>query len=395
MPEQRPKIRRRADLAKQREAGPANELASGPKGARALKPTGSSLPLLRNSERSTFKTCRFQWSVSYGAKKKPGVASPALRFGTLWHAALALHYIPGIKRGENPVDAFTRLYEADAKLAGDMGWKDDDGKWGDMGEMGVLMMQNYLDEYGNDDQWEVLVTEQPFRTLVYHPFTCAYEDIGEQGVPRQYFHEPDCRCGKPWFYYVGVIDGVWRYRPDKKLWIPDHKTTDGIGDKKWSHLALDDQAGGYWTFGVDWLRANGFLKDDQRLAGMLYNLCRKAKPDKRTSQIIKGRRIYLNLDGTPSKNQPAKYFDRRQVFRDAADMANARERAMQDYAEIEGARAGTVTTQKNPNIFWTCPNCWMRDICELHEVGQDWAEMLRLTTKSWDPYAEHEIYNGR
>lgn len=331
------------------------------------------LPMLRNSERSTLKRCEFLWDLTYNRKVKPITDMPALRFGSLVHAALACYYIPGVKRGESPVTAFERLYAEDLAVNEEIfGMRvGDDEVWVNAQELGIAMMTNYLDEYGKDDEWEVLVTEYPFQTMVLHPQT-----------------------GEPWFYYVGVVDGVWRNRRTKEVWIPDHKTAQGIGDKNWRHLVLDDQAGGYWSFGVDAIKAAGLMRKNQHLHGMLYNIMRKAMPDERASKIVDGRRVYLNLDGSVSKKQPSPYFLRRPIFRDEFDMDMARHRAAIDFNRADLFRDRKLDITKSPGQF-TCPMCPMRDACELHETGGDWESFLDQTTKSWDPYDAHEIYDGR
>jgi len=335
-----------------------------------LKAKSNGLPMLRNSERTSFRNCRWAWNLSFNRTLQPRTASPPLRFGTLIHKSLAAHYIPGKKRGESPVVAFEKFYNEELKIQEKMGFRDEDGKWQDAGELGIAMMTNYLDQYGADDQWEVLVTEQPFEVIVNHPDT-----------------------GEPWFVFVGVIDGAWRNLGTKKIWIPDHKTTSGIGPTTVKHLVLDDQAGGYWTWGVDWLYEKGYLKPNQKLAGMLYNFMRKAIPDERPYKMRKGVRQYLNADGTVSKKQPSPYFLRQPIYRDEMDKQAARTRALLDYGEVEMVRQGILTVNKNPG-WMTCPNCWAIDICELHEAGHDWEDMVRATTQEWDPYAEHEIYAG-
>jgi hypothetical protein len=338
--------------------------------------------MLRTSERTTAKKCEWLWDRTYNDRLKPYTDAPALRFGSLIHRALADYYIVGLKRGEHPALAFERHYEADMAANEEIfGMKvGDDEKWENAYDLGIAMMTNYVDEYGKDERWEVIATEMPFQVLIYHEVLDKTAVGGSRVVP--------------WFYYVGVVDGVWRDRNDKKLWIPDHKTTGGIGDKNWSHLVLDDQAGSYWSWGVDFLYASGILKPNQKLAGMLYNIMRKAMPDERPSKLIKGRRTYLNKDGTISLKQPSPYFARKPIFRDEYDREQVKQRTLVDYRRLELFRSGELEITKNPGMF-TCPMCSMRDACELHETGSDWVAFIKQTTKPWDPYAEHEIYDGR
>jgi len=330
--------------------------------------------MLRTSERTTLKKCEWLWDRTYNDRLKPYSDAPALRFGSLVHRALAAWYVPGVKRGTHPAVAFEEEYEKDQRENEEIfglrvGNGDVDEKWENARELGIAMMNNYVDEYGNDDRWEVLATEMPFKVLI-------------------------SRDGKPWFYYTGIIDGLWRHRSDKKIWIPDHKTTSGIGGKNWSHLVLDDQAGSYWSFGVDYLRAKKLLGPRQRLAGMLYNIMRKAMPDERASKFVNGKRLYLNKDGSISQKQPSPYFKRMPIFRDEHDRGEAMARAEVDFARIEMFKSGELPMTKNPGMF-TCPMCSMRDACELHETGNDYLGFLKQTTQQWAPYSEHEIYEGR
>jgi hypothetical protein len=329
--------------------------------------------MLRTSERGTAKRCEWAWDRTYVDELRPYTDAPALRFGSLIHRALAGWYVPGIKRGVHPREGFISAYNADQEQNQELfGMKvGDEEKWENAYDLGIAMMENYIDEYGQDSEWEVIATEMPFEVLVYHPET-----------------------KEPWFLYVGVVDGVWRSRKSKKLWIPDHKTTSGIGPKTTAHLTLDDQAGAYWSWGVDYLRQKGILAPKQKLAGMLYNFMRKAMPDERPSRFVNGARMYLNKNGTVSERQPSPYFKREPVFRDEFDRNEARRRSMIDFQRLTLLRDGKLQISKNPGMF-TCPMCSMRDACELHETGNDWLTFLNQTTKPWNPYSEHEIYDGR
>jgi hypothetical protein len=350
---------------------------------------------MRNSERSTFKACPFRWWLTYDMLLKSSYEKPALRFGTLVHMALADWYIPGVKRGVHPATGFEKHYAKDLETAEKMGFRDDDGTWVEAGELGVAMLNHYVDVYGNDDEWEVIATELPFQTLVprSHCEVCGQPIIKEGNL---WMCDPQCPndgTGQMpgWFLYAGVIDGCWRNRRKKEVWIPDHKTTSGIGPSKGRHLVIDDQAGGYWSFGVDALYRKGILKPKQKLTGMLFNYLRKQKPDERPTDK-QGR--FLNKDGTVSKQQPAPFFLRLPVFRDEIDRQSARDRAAVDYGMIEAVRNGDIPLTKNPGEM-NCPGCWAIDICELHEMGADFQSMIEGSTRKWNPYAEHEIYDGR
>jgi hypothetical protein len=335
--------------------------------------------MLRNSERSTLKTCEFQWYISYLRQLRTGTPMPALRFGTLIHIALAAYYRPGIKRGPHPAKTFVKVYAADlAENETRFGQRvGDDEAWVDAEELGVAMLNNYIDEYGADDDWEILHTEHPFQVVVNRP---------------ENTYGGDWQGGDPWFIYTGVLDLVARKLSTGELWIWDHKTTKAIGQQL-KYLQMDDQAGGYWSFGVQSLINKGILKPGEKLAGMYYNFLRKAMPDERQSKVLKGTRVYLNLDGSVSKKQPPKYFDRMQIYRDEPDRAMAYSRALNDYRRKEMLVNGELEVTKHTGQF-TCPSCPARDICELHETGQDWEGFIADTTYLWEPYAEHEVYTA-
>lgn len=335
-----------------------------------------SLPLLRTSERSTLKTCEWRWDLEYNQLRKPLVSQPALRFGSLVHKAMAGYYVIGKKRGVHPARGFEKAYDEEQayvqeKFGARVKDLNGDEKWVEARKLGVAMMENYVDEYGADRDWEVLATEQPFQVVVLHPKT-----------------------GEPWFVYVGVMDGIWRKISDRTLWIPDHKSTASLGDNKLNYLQMDDQAGSYWSFGVDWMIKAAFLKKHSELSGMLYNFLRKALPDERASKYVGGKRLYLNLDGSISKKQPSPYFHRELIFRDEYDREQTRRRAMIDFTRIGHFRAGRLDISKTPGQF-TCPSCWARDACELHETGADYVSFIEETTRPWNPYEEHEVYDGR
>jgi hypothetical protein len=336
--------------------------------------------MLRTSERGTMKSCEFKWEVAYNRRRKPYVEAPALRFGTLIHKALASYYIPGIKRSKvHPRDSFIKAYELDLKESPVLyGVKvEEDERWIDAKELGISMLEQYVAEYGADDNWEVLVTEHPFKVLVYRP-----------GTEGHHYKKPE-----PWFWYTGVVDGAWRNRSSKEIWITDHKTAASLSDSKLNYLQVDDQAGAYWSWGVDYLYEQGLLKPNQKLAGMLYNFLRKALPDGRESKLVAGKRQYLNLNGEVSKKQPPPYFMRMPIYRDELDREMAKRRSLNDFTRIEMLKAGDLEVTKTTGQF-TCPMCPARDACELHEVGADWEEFLASTTREWDPYAEHEIYDS-
>jgi hypothetical protein len=119
------------------------------------------------------------------------------------------------------------------------------------------MLKHYVEHWGADDEWNVLVTEQPFKQLVYK----------EIRTPTWPFSKK-----VPWFWYVGILDLIIQNLSTHKLHIVDHKTAKAI---QLGYLSLDAQATGYWTWGLDWIYEKGFLKPDEKPSGMIYNHLRK------------------------------------------------------------------------------------------------------------------------
>lgn len=334
--------------------------------------------LLRTSERSTFKRCRWAWDRNYNDRLKPRVEMPALRFGTLIHKALELRYPPGIKRGPLPAVSFEKLYKEELEEAeSSWGFRDADGEWADALDLGVHMMEQYVEKYGRDEEWKVIASEMTFKVPV--PFEYAGE--------------------KRTFWYVGTMDGVWQSRIDADLMVvQDYKTTKNDPVKEGAGKGfLDEQGTAYWTWGVDALIAKGILKprEERPLAGMLYTFLRKAKRDTRP-QDAQG--YFLNQpkkDGTQerSKSQPPPLFHREMVYRGEADREQARHRAVEEVKDMLRIRDGKMEAYKTPETGATghCGWCPYRDICELHEAGADWEGLRDVTMTEWDPYSDHEI----
>jgi hypothetical protein len=282
-----------------------------------------------------------------------------------------MYYVKGRKRGMHPAKAFTKVYDADIKIAGEFAVFAETGdvlegeEWVDARQLGIDMMEMYVEEYRGDRDWEVLATEQPFQVPVYNP-----------------------RNGKYLFTYAGILDVIMKQRSTSRIFIWDHKTCRAITDVLYG-MPLNDQFGSYWTFGSEWLRTQGILRQSQfkDLSGLLVNIIRRAKRDDR-DQDENGH--YLNKDGSVSKRQPAQIFHREPTYRSEHDKQEVLRRALNDHREMEMVRRGELPADKSPSL-WHCKGCAWLDICELHETGSDWKPMLSSTTEEWDPYAQHEI----
>lgn len=292
---------------------------------------------------------------------KPMTAAIHFRFGGLIHAALEGYYKPGKKRGPHPAGLFEKAYEAELKDQVKMGFKDEDGSWHEAGELGVAMLEHYIDTYGADDEYEVVAAEQRFESPIVTP------------------------RGNRVGIYVGVVDKIMRHLPTGFLEIWDHKSAKSI-DTSW--LALDTQKSGYWTFGVDWLLRKGILKDTEKLRTIKFNFLRKAKTDERKwTHGPQGQKIYLNQNGSVSKQQPSPFFLRAPVPMSEYERELERVMVTGQLRDIALVRAGKLDMYKSPSKF-NCMGCDVRDVCEIHQVGGDHEEMARLTMVAkgeWTP----------
>jgi hypothetical protein len=363
--------------------------------------------LLRNSERSSFKTCRFRWALTFGGVWEVGPLqsrepAKALWFGDLVHQGLAAYYLPGSKRGPLPFKTFLKLYDADPRLSAVL--RNDEGEWESMRDLGAGMLKAYVEEFSErDSEWEVISSEQTFQLPVPTP------------------------DGLPPLTVVGTFDGLWRHRAKRdRVVFKEFKTAASI---QTDGLAMDDQASYYWTYGPRWIWKQRILPRKTYPTEILYTFLRKAirNPDK--TYDAEGRVLNkptkadlltafpklvdesMKLDdmitkigperaalaGEPSKSQPPAYFLRQPIYRDAADRQHLHERVLAEFRDMVEVRADPSRVYKNPGPLHSpnCRGCPVRDACELHEAGADWLTMLDASTKPWDPYAAHELAERR
>jgi hypothetical protein len=340
--------------------------------------------LLRNSERTAFTTCRFRWDLTYGGQLEIGPLrsrepAKALWFGDLVHQGLAKFYKPGVKRGPKPATTFIKLYDADERLSAL--YKNDEGEWETLRDLGRGMLTEYAGEFASrDGEWEVISSERTFRLPIV--------------VPR--FTHPEFGIEIPEFklIVVGTFDGIWRNRADKdRVVFKEFKTAAQIA---LDGLALDEQASMYWTYGPKWCWRQKILPAKTYPTEILYTFLRKSYRDREKHNWDEaGRR--LNKDGSVSKVQPSPFFVREPIYRDLPDRVHAHDRLVEQAREMMLARAGVLDSYKVPGPLHNpnCRGCPVRDACVLHESGHDWMSILRATTEPWDPYSAHDIIERR
>jgi PD-(D/E)XK nuclease superfamily len=359
---------------------------------------------IRTSERATFKRCPQKWYWSYVEQLKPYNVANALWFGTAVHEALADWYKRGKARGPLPSVTFSKVLDEDRSIPVDD--PDDQIVYQDARELGMAMLDNYIEVYKRDPNWAVIATEMTFEVMIKHPAGFMIR-------------------------YVGTWDGVYKDLTTNEIWLMEHKTASVIDT---AHLPLDDQAGSYWAVAEEILRKKGVLRPGQHIAGIMYNFLKKSRKDDRpinaegfvTNKPLKKHyaaafeaagvsaseysvskmviaelqfvadRNGIEVFGDPSKEQPAELLVREAVYRSHAERKTQIERIKAEAIYMHGIRNGDPAYPVYKTVMqWgpvACARCEFFQICQLNEAGDAMEEeMKEALYYKWEPYAAHEI----
>lgn len=386
--------------------------------------TELNLPLLRGSERKDFKRCPTRWGWAWRDGLESNRQKMPLWFGTGIHLAFEQWYVPGIKRGRDLretwleyCDGVKELMRVDrASFPGDYEQVVVDAEG-----IGLAMLDNYLVEYGTDEEWEILSPEQTFSVR----------------IPR---HAPDDMT--PVARFHGTFDIVARNRGNGHVFLWDHKTAKSIQTR---HLPMDDQAGGYWAVADNVLRRQGTIGKKERISGILYNFLMKAAPDARpvnekglstnkpkkehfVAAIIEheaeqhrahdaidewmngeGARREAELKkmkladlveeanesdlvvlGEVSSQQPSPRFHRETVYRTSKERRRQIQHISDEVQAMNQYREGNLPLFKNPtrDCTWDCD---FYDLCLADENGGDVEMLKQVAFHVRDPYAAHRV----
>lgn len=386
------------------------------------------LPLLRNSERSAFKTCVRQWKWAWDfddngtAGLVPAMAKQDARwFGTGIHLALAEWYAPpkaknGFVRGPDPRETFEKYCRNLYTTLATHPYFSEEGEkeYLDAKQLGRDMLAGYLETYLDDPTVEVIWAEQRYNTLI--PYNARQKD-----GPVDFWEKvPD---GKYIVKLAGTFDMVYRSALDGFVKCLDHKTA--RQRESGAHLVKDDQAGTYITVSTGFLRHKGILDGNETVVGMTYNYLRKGRRNPDDSFDDQGRkrnlpkkdhfaralyeagagteaeflkftlpdlkdlagRLKLTVYGDVSKTQPVPLFWREEVMRNRANRANQLVRIADDAEMIARTRAGELPITKSPGDH--CAWCDFRDLCDIDEDGGDTQGFIKDVFVTRDPYADH------
>lgn len=333
------------------------------------------LPLLRQSERGAFKRCNWAWYQGYVKKLKPMVETnkTAAEFGTLIHVALAEYYIPGTVRGPHPADTFDKLAKDQVAAVRTVEYTNDENvaKWEDFHDLGINLMEEYVNYYRGDAHWDVLDAERRFDVVI--------PDVRHQPL----ISEKGKRGYRPIVTLVGTFDLCYRDLNDEQVKMCDHKTATTL---QTHHLTLDEQASTYIAVATTALRHQGLIGPKESVTGMEYNFIRKGAIDDRPTDE-NGMR--LNKNGTVSKRQPSPLFLRHFVARTAKERQRQIVRISEEARVMQMVRDGSLPLLKTPQR--DCNWCSFFDICEIDETGdKDSLDyFIESTMKQHDPYHDH------
>jgi hypothetical protein len=321
------------------------------------------LVLVRNSERAKFKECRQAWHWGYRHTLEPEHRRGALTFGGMAHDALADWYVPGLKRGTHPAETFMRLYVANEE---EFNQWDDEGNRVPADELGFSMLTEYVEHYGDDPMIEIVESEMAFQIDVYD--------------------HKDNYLGT----LVGRFDAIGRNRKSGWYFVFEHKTGKSIEFVRINSRYGEQGLSYYWAASY-WIEH--VLDRKIQLDGIGYNWLRKAMPDDRP-QNAQG--LYLNKptkknpEGEVSKRQPLPFFSRQMMRLGPNQLDTFNRRLRRELFEMSLVRQRKLGVYKSPGMH--CNWCQFRDVCELHEMGEDWEDVLNIEFKKWQPYSDHELH---
>jgi len=321
-------------------------------------------PIFTTGERRAAKRCLQRWWWGF----REGLLTPdvnmKLWFGIGVHIALARWYGPGLKRRKDFIDKFLEYCDQDdtsQMLRSSANGELAEAKWMEARDLGEGMLKNYVEYYGRDRDWDIIFVEEPFQIE----------------IPRL------DDTAKTLAVFTSAWDGVFRDKRDGQIKLIEHKTAAQI---RTAHLALDEQAGAYWALATQVLQARGILGRRERIHGIEYNILRKALPPTDRPRNDKG--LYLNKNGSVSKQQPPPFFHREFIEKTRIERSTQIRRIAEELTNLEDYRTGARYITKNPTMdcFWDCA---FYTLCQLHEQGAEWREYRDAIFQVQDPYARY------
>ena len=362
------------------------------------------LVLLRNSERAKWRRCRQAHQWSYVEHRSAPRTKGALLFGTDIHAALRGWYPPGVKRGVHPAKTFDKIFKANREAYSQ--WDEEDNKI-DAYDLGMSMLEDYVDTYGTDDHIKIIQPEQVITIDVMD------------------------RQGNYICTWVGQVDAMYEDLLRSTRSVPaigalEHKTAKSVKEELSVISGYGEQGlSYYWAMDLH-AHHNGLLPPDVHITHVKFNWLKKCLADNRPrnaqghalnkptkpaliaacdvrqlevprgatmamlTDLLADAGVHVELLGEPSARQSGPRFHRFDLIFRGNELQSINKRIRAEAWEMAQAKAGKLPIYKNPtkDCDWDCE---FKEVCELHEMGQDWELMMDLEFSEWNPYEEHEL----
>jgi hypothetical protein len=366
------------------------------------------IPLLRTSERLAFMDCEWRWYQEY-VLGLTNVRQPTWSwFGSAMHKGLEVRYPVGRKRGHpaDAIDAFKEALGGEIRRMYAAGYEPDEEEVVDGEALGVAMLEGYFKEYGLDQHWEVIHSEQTFQI-----------DVPD-------WRNPDRIIA----VYCGTWDLIVYDRHRKRYYVVDHKTRRSF-PTNWGFYDLNTQGGSYlWVAPEVLVHMGIFTKGNPRhhLSGIIFNCLRKALPDarprnaeglctnlpkkadyleqldgvdgwdyeslgKKTVAQLESIAVanHLQIVGEPSAKQPGPLFHRHLSERTEQQRVRQALYVQEEVKRMHRVRRGIDLPTKNTGE--NCTRCPMYDMCTLDEQDPlQAAEYRDAVLMKRDPYKDHK-----
>lgn len=323
----------------------------------------ANLPVIRSSERVDFKRCpkKWYWNWRRGLVPRKQMFG-ALDLGTWKHTALEWRYTSEEKITLE--DAFKRASSAAiaAAMTAQTLSQLEQEKLEKLQILGLGMARGYDRFYGDDPEIaEPIGAEIPLE----------FDIENEQGeVIARHALKPDL---------------LYRNQRDE-VWLLENKTAAQI---TLEHLPIDDQARAYATMAEISLRRQGYLRRGEHVKGVMYNFLRKRMPDTR-EQNAQG--LYLNKNGTVSKQQPTPIYVRHPVVLSNTSKLIALRHLQREAIAITRVTAALRSKELDPGHLLKTPHkncpklCPFFAMCAVEEQGGDHRQMERNLYRRENPY---------
>jgi len=259
--------------------------------------------------------CRQQWKWGYPEGYRPKKAAIPLELGDGIHQALEHHY-EGNRTGT--VDYFENWsynrinqlgIEADEKFIAAM-------------ELGRMMLEEYVAEYENKDNFEVIATEKTIRHKL-----------------------PTPTGGRSKYSLTARLDGLVRMLDTGKIFSLEHKTYARLDTRS---MEMNHQFTAQIWLGKYMAEALGL---EEHVQGVIYNGLRKQAPGPRVK---------------------APLFHREFLYRTESEIAAMLHRAYWACREFS-KKSLAIYPQPNPI---RCSMCDFREVCLEKQRGGDWEFLL-------------------